>query len=60
MFRFILDPNRDFGIIPIIPLVGFFLIFVGVAIWTIFAKKTYIKYMSNLPLKDQSSEKGED
>jgi len=59
MFKFILDPNADYGILPIIPMVGFFLIFVGIIVWAIFAKKGYMKYMSNLPLDDQISNKGE-
>jgi cbb3-type cytochrome oxidase subunit 3 len=59
MFKYVLDPSADFGIIPMIPLVGFFLIFVGVILWAFLAKKGYISHMSNLPLEDQISKKGE-
>lgn len=59
MFKFILDPNKDFGILPMIPLVGFFLIFIGIIAWAIFAKKGYVKYMINLPLDDQVLKKRE-
>ena len=59
MFKFILDPNKDYGVLPIIPLVGFLLLFIGIIIWAIFAKKRYVQHMSNLPLEDQTSNKGE-
>jgi len=59
MFKFILDPNKDYGVLPIIPLVGFLLIFIGITVWAIIAKKRYVEYMSNLPLEDQISNKGE-
>jgi cbb3-type cytochrome oxidase subunit 3 len=58
MFKYILDPNKDYGILPIIPLIGFFLIFIGIVLWAIFAKKRYVDYMSKLPLEDQVSNKG--
>ena len=55
MFRFVLDPNNGFGIIQGIILVGFFVFFVGVIVWAIFAKKRYMDHMSKLPLQDQNS-----
>lgn len=59
MFRFILGSGQEFGIMQIITLLAFFAIFVGVIIWAIFAKKRYINHMSELPLEDQNSIKGE-
>ena len=59
MFKFILDPNKDYGVLPIIPLVGFLLIFIGIIVWAIIAKKRYVEHMSNLPLEDHISKKGE-
>ena len=55
MFRFVLDPSNEFGIIQGIILVGFFAFFVGVLVWAIFAKKRYMDHMSKLPLQDQKS-----
>lgn len=59
MFRFILGSGQEFEIMQIITLFVFFIIFVGVIIWAIFAKKRYINHMSELPLEDQNSIKGE-
>ncbi len=59
MFKYVLDPSRDFGVIPMIPLVGFFLIFIGVIVWAFLANKGYINHMSNLPFEKQISKKGE-
>lgn len=59
MFRFILGSGQEFEIMQIITLFVFFVIFVGVIIWAIFAKKRYINHMSELPLEDQNSIKGE-
>lgn len=59
MFRFILGSGQEFEIMQIITLLVFFVIFVGVIIWAIFAKKRYINHMSELPLEDQNSIKGE-
>ncbi len=59
MFRFVLDPAQEFGILQGLVLVAFFGIFVGATIWAIFARKRYINHMSNLPLEDQISKKGE-
>ena len=58
MFRFVLDPGNEFGIIQGIILVGFFAFFIGVIMWAIFAKKRYLNHMSKLPLEDQNSFKG--
>lgn len=59
MFKFLVDPNKDYGMLPIIPLVGFFLIFFGIIVWAVIAKKKYVEHMSNLPFEDQISKKGE-
>ncbi|NHZ84883.1 MAG: CcoQ/FixQ family Cbb3-type cytochrome c oxidase assembly chaperone [Planctomycetia bacterium] len=59
MFRFLLDPGQEFGIMQIVTLITFFSIFVGVIIWALFAKKQYVNHMSKLPLEDQNSIKGE-
>ena len=39
MFRFLLGPGQEFGMMQGLILIGFFVIFVGVIIWAIFAKK---------------------
>ena len=54
MFKFILGPGQEFGILQGITLVVFFAIFVGAIVWALFAKKQYIKHMSELPLKDKN------
>ena len=59
MFRFVLDSGNEFGIMQILTLIVFFGIFVGVITWSIFANKRYINHMSNLPLEDDNSVKGE-
>ena len=59
MFRFVLDPAQEFGIMQALTLIVFFGIFVGAIIWAIFAKKRYVNYMGNLPIEDQISKEGE-
>ena len=59
MFRLLLGHGQEFGIMQIFTLIVFFGIFVGVIIWALFAKKRYLDYMSELPLEDQNSIKGE-
>ena len=59
MFRFVLDPAQEFGILQALTLIVFFGIFIGAIIWAIFAKKRYVNHMSNLPLEDQISKEGE-
>ena len=55
MFRFVLDLNNGFGIVQGIILVGFFVFFIGVIVWAIFAKKRYMDHMSKLPLQENNS-----
>ncbi|MEJ2055681.1 MAG: hypothetical protein P8X42_17340 [Calditrichaceae bacterium] len=44
--------------LPVITTVIFFLVFVGIIIWAVKAKKSYIKKMSEMPL-DSSKKNGE-
>jgi len=53
MFRLLLDSGQEFGILQSTVIIVFFLIFVGVILWAVFAKKKYVKYMSKLPLDEQ-------
>ena len=56
MFKFLIGSGQEFGIMQGLILVIFFGFFVGVIVWAIFAKKNYIKHMSELPLKDKNSQ----
>ncbi len=56
MFRLLLGSGQEFGLVQGITLVAFFALFVGILIWAIFAKKHYIKHMSQLPLNERNSQ----
>ncbi len=58
MFRLLLGSGQEFGIMQVFTLIAFFVIFIGVLIWAIFANKRYINYMSKLPFEDQNSIEG--
>jgi cytochrome c oxidase cbb3-type subunit 3 len=50
MIRQIFETMSDIGIFGLISMILFFLIFIGVIIWTIRADKKYLKKMENMPL----------
>ena len=50
MFKQIFESMSDIGIFGLISMILFFLIFIGVIIWTIRADKKYLKKMENMPL----------
>lgn len=59
MYKYILQNSGDISGMALIPLVLFFVIFVGVMVWTMVRNGSYIEHMSNLPFEDSLSEKPE-
>ncbi len=59
MIRNVLNSVAGIGIYPTIALLIFFSIFMGVIIYVLRLKKPYIKLMSELPLEENSSTRGE-
>jgi len=51
MFKEIFESMSNIGIFGLISMIFFFLIFLGVIIWTIRADKKYLKKMENMPLE---------
>jgi hypothetical protein len=51
MFKDLLELGNN-GVYAIVSTSLFFLLFLGVAIWVIFMKKSHTTKMSNLPLED--------
>ena len=58
MFQYLFDSIAGVEIFPIISLILFFLVFIGIVIWAIRADKKYLKKMEELPL-DMSNNNGE-
>ncbi len=58
MFQYLFDSIAGVEIFPIISLILFFVVFVGIVIWAIRADKDYLKKMEELPL-DVSNNNGE-
>lgn len=56
MFKEILNNNQYLHWIADISLVFFFLFFVMIVIMVIFMNKSYLNYMSNLPLENNNLE----
>lgn len=50
MFKQIFESMSDIGIFGLFSMILFFLIFIGIIIWTIRADKKYLKKMENMPL----------
>jgi len=59
MYKYILENAGDLSVMALIPLVLFFAIFIGVAVWTIRRSGGYIERMSQLPFEDSLSENPE-
>jgi len=59
MFKLILGIGSQFGFLQGFMLIAFFVFFVGIIIWAIFANKQYINHMRDLPFESQNSTKGE-
>ncbi len=57
MFRNIFSHVEGITIYPIVAMILFFVIFVGVIIYTYNMKKTTIDYISNLPLENDEFSK---
>lgn len=58
MLRFIkgnLEKIDGVEIFPIISLVIFFIFFVGLFLWVVTMKKSYVKEVSNLPLENDQN-----
>ncbi len=49
--------NFESGVMPIIVMVMFLLVFIGIVIWAVKADKKYIKKMSNMPLDSNKENK---
>ena len=58
MFQYLFDSIAGVEIFPIISLILFFLLFLGIVVWAIRADKNYLKKMKELPL-DMSNNNGE-
>jgi len=58
MFKYLFDSMAGVEIFPIISLILFFGLFIGIVIWAIRADKNYLKKMEELPL-DVSNNNGE-
>ena len=58
MFKYLFDSIAGIEIFPIISLILFFGLFIGIVIWAIRADKNYLKKMEELPL-DVSNNNGE-
>ena len=56
MFSDNLETIEGISIYPIIGLVIFFVIFIGIVIWALKADKKYIKKMENIPLDNDNEE----
>ncbi len=59
MYKYILENAGDVSTMALIPLVLFFMLFVGATAWALISNKSYIERMSNLPLEDSLSENAE-
>ncbi len=55
MFKHYFETIQGIDIYPIISLLIFFIFFVGLFVWIIWADKGYINTMKNLPLEDSNS-----
>jgi cytochrome c oxidase cbb3-type subunit IV len=58
MFQYLFDSIAGVEIFPIISLILFFGLFIGIVVWAIRADKDYLKKMEELPL-DVSNNNGE-
>ena len=58
MFQYLFDSIAGVEIFPIISLILFFTLFIGIVFWAIRADKDYLKKMEELPL-DVSKNDGE-
>ena len=59
MFKYILENAGDVSTMALIPLVLFFILFVGISALAMMKNKKYIERMSNLPFEDSISENAE-
>jgi len=58
MFQYVFDSIAGIEVFPIVSLILFFGLFIGIVIWAIRADKDYLKKMEELPL-DVSNNNGE-
>lgn len=52
MFKHYFERIENVEIAPVISLILFFVLFIGILIWVLRADKNYIKKMKNLPFDD--------
>ena len=60
MFKYLFDSMAGVEIFPIISLILFFGLFIGIVIWAIRADKNYLKKMEELPLDVSNNNGGQD
>jgi len=58
MFQYVFDSIAGIEVFPIVSLILFFCLFIGIVIWAVRADKDYLKKMEELPL-DVSNNNGE-
>ncbi|MDX1409815.1 MAG: hypothetical protein R3330_16815 [Saprospiraceae bacterium] len=59
MYKYLLENAGNIQSLALIPLVVFFMVFVGAMIWTMIRNKQYIERMSRLPFEESLSDKTE-
>ncbi|MCB2204533.1 hypothetical protein KQI65_07280 [bacterium] len=59
MFKKLVD-FTGFETLGVIALLFFFLLFLGIVLWTLFLKKKYVSKMENLPLESEDDTKTAD
>lgn len=52
MYKNVLQSIDNIALWPVISFVIFFAFFLGLLLWVLFANKTFITYMKNLPIQD--------
>lgn len=54
MFRDVLSAAEGIGLVPILALLLFFALFVGMLVWVVRLNRTYLDSMGQLPLDDDN------
>ena len=52
MYKYILETAGDLSLLALVPLVIFFVVFVGAMLMTVFSNKKHIEHMAHLPFED--------
>ena len=51
MYKYILQNEGDISGMALVPLVLFFMVFVGAMVWTMVRNRQHIEHMANLPFR---------